>query len=331
MIPIVRVRIDIFYFETIIHTIDLQDKVLKILTSRLKKPLFLFLFLFLVGNCSNKRIDSPMVMQINSVKITEQDIAFKQSVDSCYSYAPDSVGPKEDRIKALVQLAEAGFYEAVARKYDVVVTDEMLNCKRRLVDKNTKAPGILYCIKSIFKGNQEEYDKIVLKPILLNQLLHAKVSRDTLIQEERRAKISKLFSQIKDTPHSFQQIAKGENCFRRVNYRKGNEVSPLITRYKDLAKAEPKMEKILQKLKPGVIYPQIVESDHSYQVIQLVEENDTTYVYNAALVEKVAFGPWFKQEVAGLEIKIREKELTQLRQIYPSLWWVKLKLDLLRK
>ena len=82
---------------------------------------------------------------------------------------------------------------------------------------------------------------------------------------------------------------------------------------------------VLKNLKPGELWPNIIEEDSSYGIVQLISVDKGSYKYGYVVVPKGDFDKWFKIYVEE-NIKIHFIDQSLLKAIknqYPDLWWLR--------
>ena len=82
----------------------------------------------------------------------------------------------------------------VGRAYDVAVTEEMLADEAARVEATSRDPETLARIRAVFGEDEATYRRLVLAPLLVNQLLYARFSLGHDIQAEPLARAQELLS-----------------------------------------------------------------------------------------------------------------------------------------
>ncbi|MDA8106687.1 MAG: hypothetical protein M0Z71_15090 [Nitrospiraceae bacterium] len=197
----------------------------------------------------------------------------------------------------------------------------------RYVDENTKAPEILEEIKKVFGIYRVSYERLYLRPRMINRKLHAFYSRSTEIHKKERALIERAY-----------RLVHGGMPFAKAAEKLGLKASVIEVEDKEHAVADalqkymPKPEvgmkdpliAILETLPAGELHRYIIESDADYRVIRLAGKKDKTYLVEAIAAAKRPFDDWFREQAGKIKISIRDPELLAgIKKTYPELWWMK--------
>jgi hypothetical protein len=177
------------------------------------------------------------------------------------------------------------------------------------VDKETKAPELLQAVKNVCP-DKTLYQKIYLKPRLVNRLLHHKFSEDRQIQASAYQKASDILKMtqsgkgLKDLDgYSLKEIdltSKKESPKEMAQYN-----LPWSDPEKDL------IENVLDHLQPGEIYQNLQEDRYGFYIIRLVEKRTQFYKYEMIHIKKREFDPWFLETVKGIKKQIYQKDLIE--------------------
>ena len=138
---------------------------------------------------------SEDVAVVGEVTITAQDVAYRQAVAAVRS---NEALPAH---LALLQLIEEALMAEVGRSYSVVVSEEMLAEEAERVQETSRDPQTLGRIRAVFGEDETAYQRLVLEPILVNQLLHARFSLGHDIQAEPLSRAVELLADCPDCIH----------------------------------------------------------------------------------------------------------------------------------
>jgi len=135
------------------------------------------------------------VAVVGEVTITAEDVAYRQAVTAVRSGEPFPAH------LALLQLIEEALMAEVGRTYGIVVSEQMLDDEAERVQKTSRDPETLARIRVIFDDDETAYQRLVLEPILVNQLLYACFSLGHDIQAEPLARAKEVLAATQIDPH----------------------------------------------------------------------------------------------------------------------------------
>ena len=135
------------------------------------------------------------VAVVGEVTITAEDVAYRQAVVAVRS------GEAFSAHLALLQLIEEALMAEVGRTYSVVVSEEILAEEAERVKETSRDPETLARIRVIFDDDETAYQRLVLEPILVNQLLYACFSLGHDIQAEPLARAKEVLAATQIDPH----------------------------------------------------------------------------------------------------------------------------------
>ena len=275
----------------------------------------LILLLLLVGFfvLRNKKV---IVAKIGEVVITKQDLTYRTAVyKKCYS--------QKKPVEVLAECINDSLEDAVLQaKYNLQPSINDLQGRSAWIDKNTKDPQTLNCLKSVYGKNYQAYLKNVVRPLLINQKLHSLFAVDPTIHQKERKRISVLMAKVKKNPALLPTLP-GYGIFQTPREKK---TTIKIKGYNIPLGKNLFIEKVLKRLKPGEMWGDIVEDDYSYKIVRLVKADDKSYTWDGVIIPKRNFNDWFKQYVTkNIPIVIKDDPLKkEVIEQYPQVWWVKL-------
>jgi hypothetical protein len=263
-----------------------------------------------------------VIAQVGDQAITAQELAYRQEVMALRS------GEEAEPHVALFQLLEEGLMAEVGRAYDVVVNEEMLADEAARVQASSRDPETLARIRALFGDDEAAYRRLVLQPILVNQLLHARFSLGHDIQAEPLARAQELLANAQAEPASLSGLAQefgGE--VRRLQVvggrlrQEGEAESPekASDGLQGLAPYEPEwpdydrqfVEQVVAGLGPGEIHPQVIEDRRSFLVVRLLSREGEGASLEAVIIPKLAFEPWFQTQSQRVSLTIHDEALRE--------------------
>ena len=113
--------------------------------------------------------------------------------------------------------------------------------------------------------------------------------------------------------------------YSSIESRKGDNTVPALLKQYLRHSAEPSkgpLSAIVETMTEGEIYKDIVEDDHGYMVIRLVQRNENQYTVEAIRAGKQPFDTWFREQAAKIEVAILDRELkNSILSEHPNVWW----------
>jgi hypothetical protein len=270
--------------------------------------IFLALFFFIYYD--------EKVALIDGISIYKKELLLFYNVQkNCYKNENIS---KEEALAMLIR--DKLELSVLKKKYNLEPEKSVLNEKAKWIDKNTRAPKILKCIKNTyFPFYKKYYLEDIVKPTLVNPKLHFSFSQDREIHKEEIAKIEEIMKKVKNNP----EILKSFKEYTKETTSKRKEEKIEIGGYSFDVPEDPFISKVLSKLKKGEIFSNIVEDDYSFKIVRLIDEDKENYYWDGVIVMKKNFEDWFKNYVKeNVKIKILDKELKEkFKKRFPDLWW----------
>jgi len=224
-----------------------------------------------------------LVAQIGKEKISEKDIEYQIAIEKCYSEREIS------KDVALIQLKNKFLEKEVLRMaFGVEPDDTVLEEKAKWVDKNTKAPEILDCVKSVFGNDRKNYLRLYIQPTLVNPKLHSLFSQSEEIHKDKIERIKQIYEEVKNG-----KDLKNFSEYNTFEIEKQIQTSELFEEKGVEFQENPLIKKVIKNLEAGEIWDDIVEDDYSYQIIRFLKEDDEKYYCDGTVVEKKLFDEWF--------------------------------------
>ncbi len=248
--------------------------------------------------------------KLGTVLIEDKTIAYRQAQDECYS------GRKSDRVTALVEVSTQALERAVLEMaFGLEPPRDAVEEQARQVDANTRAPAILECVKGAYGADRDAYLEWYIAPTLINPKLHEAFSTSAEINAEEKAAIERAWKNINEGGQALEaQQGYGVADYPKFSPDLPAELQGVATQQ------DPFVTQILDKLQPGQLWPNIIETDASYQIVRLISTNSTHYRYGAVTIGKKSFGPWYDSYIKrNIRLQIADAGLRQeLRERYPE-------------
>jgi hypothetical protein len=257
-----------------------------------------------------------IVARVGEVIITTEDITYRQEVKAVRS--GESFPPH----LALLQLLEEALMAEVSREHGVAVTDEMLAAESSRVQQTSRDPETLAAIQTVFGEDEDSYRRIVLQPILVNQLLHARFSLGHDIQAEPLARAQELLAAAQIGSASLTALAEtygGE--YRQMKIQSGSLLSKeqpnqvqFADEFADFNLEWPDYDSqfidlVLNGLEAGQLHPKVVEDRHNFMVVRLLSREGDHAVLESVVISKIAFDPWFQTQSQRIPLVIHDPKM----------------------
>ena len=250
--------------------------------------------------------------------ITAEDLAYRQAVVEVRS------GKAFPAHLALLQLIEEALMAEVGRAYGVEVNSAMLAEEAKRVQQTSRDPQTLEHIQAVFDGDESAYRRLVLEPILVNQLLHARFSLGHDIQSEPLARAKLLLAAAQIDPTSMSALAEDYGG----KYRQLQVISGKLTSGEGLREDEfiPQLaqygleypdydqqfvDQVVSDLEPGEIYPKVVEDRSSFMVVRSISRNGKDALLESIVIAKLVFDPWFQTQSQRVKLEVLGQDLKE--------------------
>ena len=256
------------------------------------------------------------VAVVGEVTITAQDVAYRQAVSAVRA------GESLPAHLALLQLIEEALMAEVGRTYGVVVSSEMLAEEAERVQETSRDPQTLARIRAVFNDDETAYQRVVLEPILVNQLLHARFSLGHDIQTEPLSRAKEVLAAAQIAPTSMPELAEkygGE--FRQLQIINGrlssgeepreDEILPELDQYNlEYPDYDQQfVEQVVAGLEAGELHPNVVEDRSRFMVVRSISRNGEDVLLETITIPKMAFDPWFQTHSQFVKIVVFDNAL----------------------
>jgi hypothetical protein len=286
------------------------------ITKNIMKHLILIPGLFLICSLSNCTVSRPVV-EIGEAKITNADISYRMAIGQI------SGNENIAEVSVLVQLISKGLEYEVARLNGITVSPDEIQDFSNHVDSSTKAPKLLAKIKELFKGDESEYGRVYLMPIIINHKLHEWFNRDQEIHKNERAAIEKAQFLIK-SGKTLEQAAQLCSLKYISQVDSGLSDIPTIPINRPPSILRGPLADIFKSLAKGEIYKDIIEDDFTYKIVRLVDRNGAINTIEMLCIDKRPFTEWFEEQAKKIPLVFHDqKRKKSIIEKYPQLWWVK--------
>jgi len=257
------------------------------------------------------------VSSVGETAITAEDIAYRQAVMAVRS------GQEFPPHLALLQIIEELLMAEIGRAHDIVVSKDMLAAEAARVQADSRDPKTLARIQAIFGDDKAAYHRLVLQPILVNQLLHARFSLGHDIQAEPLARAQSLLAAAQAAPASLPMLAEEfggeyrqlEIIGGRIHHGDdpGEAIAPELAQH-DVEWPDYDrefIERVVAKAKVGKLHPKVVEDRHSFMVVRLLNREGDDALLESVVVAKLDFISWFQTQSQRVPLTINDRVLRE--------------------
>lgn len=303
-----------------------------------KKDLGLVIFIaVLIASCQQKAANEDInqthsmqvenadtsieiIARINDIIISEKLLDYR--IQSEKAYGNNSI----DHTLALIMLINDALEIAVAKRYNVLVSDDEIRELKYHSETTSKAPEILYQVKQAYGSDTLAYYNWYLAPKIVNRKLRAHFSRDKAIHLQERSKIENIYSLIK-AGESFKTFETSNDLIYRKDTinNQHSQTSLELSQYQVPVEGDFKdpLISLCSKLKHEEVCNQIIDDDQSFTILKLLKKSKNEYIIERIIINKIDFDKWFKKEVRKLELQVFDINIkNSLKANYSDVWWV---------
>ena len=255
--------------------------------------------------------DKGKVADVGGIIITEKDLEQRGKVSEIYY-----PGSNKAYI-SLAQLSRAYLSEKVLNSLGYKVDEKVLEAESKRIDENTKAPEVLKKIKDVYGMDKQGYIKTFIRVTYDERYLYNEVflkSRD--IHKEQYLKAQTIISESRKSPDQFKEISKkhGQDA-KALKISEKEGIKPYEEKNKKPEEMGPGHENVgmeqatrliemVGKVKPGEMYPELVEWQEGFQILRFVKKEGDDYIVESVSVPKRDFDEWFWENATKIPVKI---------------------------
>jgi hypothetical protein len=224
--------------------------------------------------------------------VTESEVSGWQEAQACYGE-----GAVTSRKGAFMRLLEAAIADKAMRDSGAAVLGEPdFKAEAERIDKETRAPDILTCIK---KALGDQYVRVFVRPTLIESKMRVLLMKDPKIQAGPRGKADSALEKIKKGS-SMEGAAKESGLeYSSMTYTaeapEGESSGGMARGRMPWSPFEKDfIERNLKGLKPGELKGEVVESDFDFRLVRLLSTDGKGWRFETAYARKLGQEEWLK-------------------------------------
>lgn len=240
--------------------------------------------------------------------VSEADIRDYQALQACYG---EEALPS--RRAALMRLVEAAIAESAMRDHDGPrITDKDVEADALRIDRETRAPEILACIKKHFGGDKRRYERVFVRPALVEARFRHFVPNDPGIQAGARRRIG-LAAERGGKGEGLEALARQFGlAYSSATYALAASSAAAVP--PEAARGGPPpayqtefISRHLQGLKPGQLRgPE--ETDHDFRLVRLIRAVGPRWTFESVSAPKTTQEDWLRS-LPRMKLTISDEEL----------------------
>lgn len=234
--------------------------------------------------------------------ISEKDLSDFQSTQACYGPAANA-----SRQAAFMRLLEASIAEeSMRRQHGPKVTDRDIATDAERIDRETRAPEILKCIKSSFGKDRRRYLRVFVKPALIESRFRQFIKDSPSVQALVRKKAEEALL-LARRGRSLESIAQDFKIF----YSSAVYAETAAEGEDQRAIYETDfIRKYLADIVPGRVASRPAETDFDFKIIRLLHKDGRRFGFELASVPKLNQEEWI-QSISKMNLAIFDEGLDQ--------------------
>lgn len=277
----------------------------------------------------------PVVARVGDYSITQSDVDFRNQIYQFYT-------PGDNRKPGLQQLTKALTYAQILKNNGQPVDEATILEEEKRIDSKTLMPEKLQALKALFKGNMKSYRKVFVLPTYVERVIYFEFFlKSPKVQSEEQKKALAFLRESMTEKGKFELLAKKEGLPIKTllisesegvrfydsgktpledNPQPGGGAQPkgmpdrvseeMNQRMAEFKKIEYEKwaKDVLEVLKIGQIFPQLVEFGEQWGVVKLIQKpknKKQDYRLKAVTFPKADYEQWLKTETSKVNISER--------------------------
>lgn len=280
--------------------------------------LMTFMLFFINLSCNKNKQNNELIAIVGQTLITTKDIKYRLGIEKAYGKN------NTDSIEALMMLINDAVEQEVARKVNMLPTPQEIAAMDKHATTTSKAPEILSNVKKVFGDDTKSYRRIYLVPKIVNIKLHGFFSKDQKIHRGARLSIEKAF-QLVSKGMPLKQAAQETNLQYSIYEDEPNKIPDQLARViGKQTQEEDSLKRIINSLKVGEYYKEIIEDDYGYRIIRLIGRTGNKNKIEQIIARKAPYDDWFRLMARDIPISVNDESiLKELKKRYSVVEWIR--------
>ena len=296
---------------------NLHDQIIPMKKKSVTSILFPFLLFvpFLLISCAESPPEN--VARVGSREISREEISYRSQLQEAFG------GEKLPAQTALVAVINDALAESVATTLGLVPSwDELYELK--VTEETSERPEVLQRIREVFDNDSMTYYEHYLKPRVVEAKLQRYQAYDTGAQNEAGKRIRQAYDLIANGKSFAEAAAETGGMASRDTFAVGQKDSSLIEEQNPQSGLRHPIAVLAeQHLKPGEIFPQVVEDNQAYRIVRLIARNQERNIVETIAIPKQTYATWLKSKAEGIPVIVYDKNLADsVKGTHSTIWWV---------
>ncbi len=253
---------------------------------------------------------APVALLDGKTVVTEPDLADYQATQACYGE-----GAQTSRKAALMRLLEAALAADAMREHGgPVAAPADVETEAGRIDRETRAPEILACIKAHFGADRARYLRVFVAPKLAESWLRVFLLRDKGVSAGARAKIAAAAKAARKGTTLEKAAQELGVSYSSATY--SLESSTAAAQPAELARfgflPPPAQADFIRAhllaLATGQLTAEPIEGDYDIRLVRLVSSDGMRFQFETLSVRKAGQEEWFKT-IRKRKLEVRDAEL----------------------
>jgi hypothetical protein len=264
---------------------------------------------FALASCSNaesRKIEARFSASGREVAVSKQDLERLVGQKRCYTRLAHEPVPEPNAVDAFVAFVDPILSYLALASLGKLPDKKALEAEAERIEKETRAPMTLGCIKRLHGSDRDSYLRLYVAPFLMDRLLQTELRYNPKYNQDAHRAAEAMRARILATPSERRALA-----FRQEGRRERTFVRS--TPPSDVA--------YLAGTKPGEIYHDIIEGEDSMQLVRVVRK-DPRLEIETITIAKRPFEKILEELDSNLTVTVEDTELRAgLSGRSRSSWW----------
>jgi len=294
------------------------------------------------------------VARVGSWTVDARDLELRRRVVELY-YPASATGAA-----ALVQLVRGFVAAEVLRMRGAPVTEKVLEAEARRIDRRTQNPQLLARVKRVFGTDRPRYLRVFVLPAYAPSRLWRNFIADARVHAAARARAEELVRRVREKKEPWDEALKALGLeARKVRISRRDGVRPKSRREARAADRAPRpidlsrarnipanlrerfagtaekgddpwavryLDRVVSKIAPGEVYPNVLELEGGFQVVRLAEKKGDDHAEcDLVTVPKRDFDGYVAEMASGLAVEVGDADLG--KAVFSKVSWLRARRD----